>query len=147
VRFPALLSAAVVTALSFGVAQQLHSQNPAPVAVQLPSGAYMLVVAATDSVPSGLVGEWQFVFDTAGVYHLVRNGNARVTGTYQIRGDTLQLVDTGGNMACLGTSASQPGLYTWKLGPDGLTLVAVNDWCRGRLRMTTMHPLVIVKPN
>ena len=123
----------------------LQAQNTTPVAVQLPTGDYLVAVKPTDSLPEGMVGDWQVVFETGGVYRVVRNGNVRVLGEFRTVADTVYLVDKSGAMACGATAG--PSTYVWKGEPDGsLTLIAVKDECRGRQRLMTLRPLVKVKP-
>jgi hypothetical protein len=122
----------------------LQAQNTTPVAVQLPTGDYLVAVKPTDSLPEGMVGDWQVVFETGGVYRVIRNGNVRVLGEFRSVADTVYLVDKSGTMACGATAGST---YVWKGEPDGsLTLIAVKDECRGRQRLMTLRPLVKVKP-
>jgi hypothetical protein len=121
----------------------MDSQDPAPVAVQLPSGDYLVTVRSTDSFPAGLAGEWHLLFEPGGSYRLMRNGAMVVMGEYKIAGDTLRLVDKVGTMAC---TADPAGTYMWKADAEGgLTLMAVEDRCVGRSKITTLRPLMRVK--
>jgi hypothetical protein len=118
----------------------LPAQNPAPIAVRLPVGTYVVAIQPTDSLPAEISGDWRIVFETSGTYRVVRNGNVVVLGEYRTAADTLLLVDRSGEMACMG--AAGPATYTWGVRPDGsLMLVAVQDQCTGRMRLTTLRAL------
>ena len=122
----------------------LNAQNTAPVAVKLPTGAYLVLVQPEDSLPPEISGEWRIVFENGGTYRALRNGAVVVMGEYKATGDTLRLVDVSGDMACTGTAG--PATYVWKAAADGsLTLVAVEDQCAGRARLTTLRALVKAK--
>lgn len=135
------LAATIVAAVPAG----LHAQNTTPVAVQLPTGDYLVSVKPTDSLPA-IAGDWHIVFEPNGAYRVMRNGGVVVLGEYRAVGDTLRLTDKSGDMACGDTAG--PATYTWKALPDGsLTLVAVEDPCPGRKQLTTLRALVKAKTN
>lgn len=137
---PLALAALVATA---GIPSGLQAQDPAPVAVQLPTGAYLVAIQPTDSLPTEMAGEWRIVFESGGTYRMLRDNGVVVLGTYRAEGERLILVDTSGDMACLD---APPATYLWKTGPDGtLTLSAVEDSCTGRQRLTTLRALVRAK--
>ena len=137
-----MLVAGVVAAIGTSAPREGFSQNQAPTAIPLPSGAYLIVLTNADPVPAGMVGEYRMVFDTVGGFRVVRNGNDLVVGKYTVRADTLTFVDVSGEMACRGAPEAT---YLWKLGDNGLELVAVSDACEGRRRITTIHPLARAK--
>ena len=136
-RFSIGVAVAGVIALPPSVSAQTQDASALP----LPSGAYLIVINETDSVPPGLRGQFRLVFDSAGGYHLVRNEKELVVGKYTVQGNRLTLVDVSGQMACQG----DPALYIWKLTDAGLVLEAVNDTCRGRRYINTVRPLIMVK--
>ena len=142
-RFSIFLGLAALTVMTAAVPSGLHAQNT-PVVIALPTGDYLVAVKPTDSLPVGMVGDWQIAFETGGVYRVLRNGNVRVLGEYRTVADTVYLVDKSGAMACGATAG--PSTYVWKNEADGsLTLIAVKDECRGRLRLMTLRPMVKVK--
>ena len=111
-------------------------------AVQLPSGAYIVVLGEADSVPRELVGEVRLVFDNSGGYRVLRNNNEVVVGKYTVQGNTLTLIDVSGQLACRDDA---PAVYHWKVTDSGLQLEAVTDPCLGRRRITTLRPMTKVK--
>lgn len=141
-RFSTFLGLAALAA-GTGIPSGLQAQDPAPVAVQLPTGAYLVAIQPTDSLPTEMAGEWRIVFEPGGTYRVLRDNGVVVLGTYRAEGERLILVDTSGDMACLD---APPGTYLWKTGADGtLTLSAVEDTCTGRQRITTLRALVRAK--
>lgn len=128
---------AAVAVILLGLTYDGRAQNP-PVAVQLPTGDYLIAVQPADSFPAGMVGEWHLVLEPGGRYRVVRNGNAVVLGEYRAAGDTLQFVDRSGEMSC----GADPATYLWKSGTDGaLVLVTVRDECFGRAKLTTLRAM------
>ena len=142
-RFSSTLALAALVAAAVGPAK-LRAQNPAPVAVQLPTGDYLVSITPDDSLP-GIAGDWHFVFEPAGTYRVLRNGGVVILGEYRAVADTLHMVDKSGDMSCDETT---PAVYIWNAHPDGsLTLVAVEDLCAGRKLLTTLRALMKAKNN
>jgi hypothetical protein len=142
-RFSITLGLAALVAAA-AVPGKLRAQNTAPVAVQLPTGDYLVSITPADSLP-GIAGDWHIVFEPTGTYRVLRNGGVVVLGEYRAVGDTLRLVDKSGDMSCDDTA---PASYIWKALPDGsLTLVAMEDPCAGRKQLTTLRALVKAKTN
>ena len=140
---PFMLAAGLVAFIAAIAPASVDAQNQTATAVQLPTGAYLVAIQPTDSLPTELAGDWRIVFEQGGTYRVLRNGGVVVLGEYRTVGDTLRLVDKSGEMAC--TDAAQ-ATYVWKAEADGsLRLVAVEDACAGRQRITTLRALVRAK--
>lgn len=57
--------------------------------------------------------------------------STQVVGKYTVKGDQLELTDTGGPWACT-KEGEQTGIYSWKYARSVLTLTKVTDLCTDR---------------
>ncbi len=81
-----------------------------------------------------LNGTWTFKAAN-GVYHVSDNGHAVVHGNYTIKGNKINLKDTGGPAKCPGT-----GVYKFKVSGKSLKFTLVSDKnaaCIGRRGVLT----------
>jgi hypothetical protein len=84
---------------------------------------------------ASLVGTWtvsgvsgSLVFNANGTY-AATSPSISVTGTYQVAGSQLSVVDVGGTSPC---PSSQAGLYAYAVSGTALTISLVSDACLGR---------------
>lgn len=92
----------------------------AAVAADFPAGAYVAHKSIT------------LTFDAQGQFHVNDGKGTKVSGRYTVKGDQLELTDTGGLWACT-KSGEQSGTYTWKYAGSVLTLTKVTDPCQDRV--------------
>ncbi len=83
-------------------------------------------------------GPFTFTFEQGGTFRVVHSSGAGVTGTYNVTGDQIEILDTDGELACLGSA----GKYTWKLDHDNLVFSVVDDACDARAEALTSKPLM-----
>ncbi len=97
-------------------------------------GTYIPVEAQDPRTVTRYAGlEFRF---TGGRYELRRDGELRVSGSYQAAGDRLTLTDLEGVWACTADS-TRSGMYHLRASADSLNLSPVHDACARRTNRIT----------
>ncbi|HZS08976.1 MAG TPA: hypothetical protein VFD58_29340 [Blastocatellia bacterium] len=93
----------------------------------------------TYSVTAG-DSKFSIKYEDNGKVTVSRNGEVAVEGVYKVTGDTIEVTDEKGPMACGGDSKT--GKYKWKLEGKKLTFTKIEDGCDGRAGALTAQAWV-----
>jgi hypothetical protein len=77
-------------------------------------------------------------FDGKGHYLLSQSGTLKVSGTYTVQGDEIDVTDTSGPWTC--PKGQRTGSYHWESTLTGLEFTKMTDECEGRATPMTTGP-------
>ncbi|GJG89076.1 hypothetical protein tb265_42570 [Gemmatimonadetes bacterium T265] len=124
-------------AVALLLAAPAGAQHPAR---GIPAGTYMTTLRTADVaalLADRLVGPWTVTFDSTG-HFTVEHGESQIGGTTRpLPGDQVSFNDDMGPGAC----GTPPGMYSYAVRGDTLTLRKVSDACDARAAVLTARPL------
>jgi hypothetical protein len=95
---------------------------------------------AADEFPPGtyVSKDLAVTFDGKGHYQLSQSGTLKVSGTYTVQGDEIDLTDTSGPWTC--PKGQRTGSYHWEPTLTGIAFTKMTDDCDGRSSPMTAAP-------
>lgn len=114
-----------------------------------PAGVYNLTVSRGDIPPEmaggpELIGQWRIEFVPDGTYNLGRlDVGVIVSGSYEVEGATVTLVDEAGLLACGGGQDEDlaTATYAWELDNETLRLTPIEERCETRRLLLSTRSL------
>jgi hypothetical protein len=152
-RWPFLvLAATLIASLALGSVATAQSDSTIV-------GEYSVAIGRED-IPTDLAdgfsfaGRWIISFGPDGAYSAERQDvGVVVTGSYEVSGNEVTITDEQGLVSCSNETAAtihgediSSGTYEWALIGTNLTLVPVDDGCRGRVVLLSSRSLAIFVP-
>ena len=113
---------------------------PTSLALKLAIGALLpLSVALAADFPVGSYAAGQdvsMVFTRDGQFHVMQDKATKVSGTYTVKGDHVELTDKEGPWAC-NKEGLRSGTYQWHFANSTLSFSKVSDSCDVRVGSLT----------
>ena len=95
--------------------------------------------AAAEFPPGTYVSrDLSITFDGKGHYQLSQSGTLKVSGTYTVQGDEIDVTDTSGPWTC--PKGQRTGSYHWEPTLNGVAFTKMTDECDGRSSPMTTGP-------
>jgi len=114
-----------------------------------PAGVFNLTVSRGDIPPEmaggpELIGQWRIEFVDDGTYNLGRlDVGVLVSGSFEVEGATVTLVDEAGLLACGGGQDEElaTATYAWELDNETLRLTPIEERCETRRLLLSTRSL------